>query len=168
MRQPKASPSAEEATMSDPFTLTFSDGTSITLEPRPPVEHPIDQPTDADCSRCGACCAEAGFVAVTPTDTTPRALTQTTKGLNHLSQETRSQLGRRCMKRHLGGRCVALEGVIGEKVACSIYEKRPAVCRRFEAGSPGCLDARDRMRSKIASKFAWRGYGANWQEGVKV
>lgn len=154
--------------MSDPFTFTFRDGSTITVERAPPMERPIDQPSDADCSRCGACCAEGGFVGVAPTDTTPRALTQTTKGLSHLSRETRSKLGARCMKRHIGGRCVALEGVIGESVACSIYERRPAVCRRFEAGSPGCLDARDRMRSKLASEFSWRGYGPDWEESVKV
>jgi len=30
-------------------------------------------------------------------------------------------------------RCVALEGVIGESVSCSIYEKRPDCCRAFQA-----------------------------------
>lgn len=151
--------------MADTVTITFSDGTSIEIEPRPLPPKPIDAPTAADCGSCGACCVEAGYVGVSPTDTTPRALTRTTKGLN-LSKETMTALGRRCMKRHIGGPCVALEGVVGSNVSCAIYEQRPAVCRQFEAGTPGCLDARERMRSKLASDFRWRGYGADWKETV--
>ena len=30
-------------------------------------------------------------------------------------------------------RCIALEGVVGEKVSCSIYERRPSCCRDFSA-----------------------------------
>ncbi len=30
-------------------------------------------------------------------------------------------------------RCIALEGNIGEKVRCSIYENRSSVCRAFDA-----------------------------------
>ncbi len=30
-------------------------------------------------------------------------------------------------------RCVALKGVIGEEVTCSIYEQRPSCCRNFTA-----------------------------------
>lgn len=151
--------------MAEPVTITFSDGTSIEIEPRPLPPKPIDAPTAADCVSCGACCIDGGYVGVSPLDTTPHALTRATKGLG-LSKETMSNLGRRCMKRHCGGRCVALEGVIGTNVSCSIYEQRPAVCRRFEAGSPGCLDARERMRSKLASELRWRGYGEDWKETV--
>lgn len=32
-------------------------------------------------------------------------------------------------------RCVALEGAIGTAVRCSIYDRRPSVCREFEAAS---------------------------------
>ena len=27
--------------------------------------------------------------------------------------------------------CTALDGIIGEQVACRIYEKRPRICHRF-------------------------------------
>ena len=30
-------------------------------------------------------------------------------------------------------RCIALQGIVGEKVACAIYEKRPSCCREFTA-----------------------------------
>lgn len=41
--------------------------------------------------------------------------------------------------------CIALEGVVGEYVWCSIYPRRPSICRKFRAGSefPVCMMARD-------------------------
>ena len=33
--------------------------------------------------------------------------------------------------RHVGGRCVALSGNIGEQVACTIYALRSSACREF-------------------------------------
>jgi Fe-S-cluster containining protein len=41
-----------------------------------------------------------------------------------------------------GDRCVALIGIIGESVRCAIYESRPGVCRRFEAGAQACTQVR--------------------------
>lgn len=38
--------------------------------------------------------------------------------------------------------CVALRGVVGDRVSCSIYEARPDACRGFEPGARGCLEAR--------------------------
>jgi Fe-S-cluster containining protein len=40
--------------------------------------------------------------------------------------------------------CVALEGELGGQCGCTVYEDRPAVCRRSEAGSELCREARDR------------------------
>jgi hypothetical protein len=34
--------------------------------------------------------------------------------------------------------CAALEGNIGERVACTIYETRPKMCHHFDAGSDRC------------------------------
>jgi Fe-S-cluster containining protein len=39
-------------------------------------------------------------------------------------------------------RCIFLTGTLGEKCACSAYERRPQVCRDFEAGTPACIAAR--------------------------
>jgi hypothetical protein len=41
-----------------------------------------------------------------------------------------------------GHRCAALEGEIGRHVGCSVYGKRPLVCREFQAGSDDCLMVR--------------------------
>lgn len=41
-------------------------------------------------------------------------------------------------------RCAALTGQVGQQVACSIYELRPAPCREFSAGDYACHKARAR------------------------
>ncbi len=38
--------------------------------------------------------------------------------------------------------CVAFGGAVGGACACTIYPERPKECRRFEAGSRGCRNAR--------------------------
>ena len=45
-------------------------------------------------------------------------------------------------------RCLALSGVVGESVLCTIYEHRPQACRQFKAGSPLCLEARKALYGK--------------------
>lgn len=39
-------------------------------------------------------------------------------------------------------RCAALQGPLGERVSCTIYELRPAGCRKVEAGGKRCLQYR--------------------------
>ena len=41
-----------------------------------------------------------------------------------------------------GGRCVALQGSIGRKVSCSIYEDRSSTCRDFGDDPDRCDQAR--------------------------
>ncbi len=79
------------------------------------------------CQTCGACCA-AFCVSFpeTETDDLPGGLVPI-----HL---THSRPGaRRAMKGTLGSnpRCAALEGRVGGRVRCRIYENRPSVCRDF-------------------------------------
>lgn len=40
------------------------------------------------------------------------------------------------------GRCINLEGSLGESIGCRIYEDRPGTCRVFDAGSDRCLEYR--------------------------
>jgi Fe-S-cluster containining protein len=44
-------------------------------------------------------------------------------------------------------RCIALEGPLGKSVSCSIYQLRPASCRKLKPGSWECL--RDRKERGI-------------------
>jgi len=110
-----------------------------------------------DCQVCGACCVEAGSVILVPArgDSVPSDLV------------SRHKTGQLEVAKHMGGRCKALEGVIGACVSCSIYENRPRVCKQFEPGSPGCKEARSRASHKI-SQMEWRprGYGVDWQDTV--
>ncbi len=77
-----------------------------------------------DCVTCGACCAYSrewpALVGV-----------RDGKGIPpHMIEDGRM----RCE----GDRCVALDGEIGVKVACTVYPDRPLVCSEFAAGSEDC------------------------------
>ena len=108
-----------------------------------------------DCQSCGACCVEAGRVEVRPDEEIPRRLLDQRPG-----HETR------IMARHMGGRCKALQGVIGCQVGCGIYANRPSVCQRFQAGSEGCRAARQTARYKMDHPGRPRGYGVDWLETI--
>ncbi|MFM8756179.1 MAG: YkgJ family cysteine cluster protein [Limnohabitans sp.] len=45
---------------------------------------------------------------------------------------------------HRPPRCAALDGRVGEKATCGIYDWRPSPCREFEEGSDTCASARRR------------------------
>jgi uncharacterized protein len=86
------------------------------------------------CQSCGACCAydpewprfslesDAEIAAV------PEELVRADGG------------GMRCVET----RCAALNGTIGEHATCSIYERRPIVCRDCMPGDEACTMARQR------------------------
>lgn len=91
-----------------------------------------------DCLSCGACCAafRVSFYWTeahdAPGGTVPAGLTRQVSP--HL----------RCMAGTLARpvRCVALEGEVGERVACSIYAQRSTTCRSVQPGDAQCLKAR--------------------------
>lgn len=47
--------------------------------------------------------------------------------------------GLHVMARDEDGWCVAIDGT---RMCCSIYESRPATCRKFAMGGPYCVDVR--------------------------
>lgn len=95
------------------------------------------------CLSCGACCASlrVQFHAdhVTPRGIVPRSLTVPARAPRHV-----------CMRGTDRGRCIALQGRVGEAVTCGIYDRRPPPCRDFAfsyehgVASPECDDARAR------------------------
>ncbi|MBU0481418.1 MAG: YkgJ family cysteine cluster protein [Proteobacteria bacterium] len=99
------------------------------------------------CLDCGACCAmyRASFYWAEADDVSE----------NGVPVEMTRQLTpfRRCMltTEPGGDRCVALLGVIGRRVSCSIYERRSSVCRDFPASwvNGVCNDRCDRARATI-------------------
>jgi Fe-S-cluster containining protein len=79
----------------------------------------------AHCSRCDAVCCRL-VVVVLPEDGVPQHLTTERDGLT-------------VMDRDEEGWCVALDGA---RMCCSIYESRPATCRRFAMDGPYCRSVR--------------------------
>jgi Fe-S-cluster containining protein len=87
----------------------------------------------AECKRCGACCRVWGIYEVTASD----------------MARVPERLRKRCslypgchMMRTRGFACAALRAR-----GCSIYEDRPAVCRRFRPGSELCRMAREQDKT---------------------
>ena len=101
-----------------------------------PPEAPLD------CQACGACCCNSeenkaeryiDYVEVKPRDALSKRPELVAKlcVINSKSETHLKLIGRE-------QRCIALAGVLGEEVRCSIYEVRPKPCRTVEAGSDEC------------------------------
>jgi Fe-S-cluster containining protein len=96
-----------------------------------------------DCQHCGACCVDesghAGYVRLSGQEEARlRRLSLavvTEKGEPFLS--TRPHRGKGG-----GSICSAFAGRVGRRCGCSVYSDRPLACRRFEAGSLCCRQAR--------------------------
>jgi Fe-S-cluster containining protein len=92
--------------------------------------------TPADCRGCGACCfspAEA-FVRVTGADWTRLA---------DLAETVAHFIGHRAFMRMHEGHCAALaihtDATGSRDFFCTIYDRRPQICRDLARGSPECL-----------------------------
>lgn len=90
-----------------------------------------------DCTSCGACCAtyrvcfywaEADALAI------PEELVEPAGRLRLAMRRVEEP----------SPRCIALEGTVGVRAGCAIYEKRPQICRDVQPGDPSCLRARER------------------------
>lgn len=85
------------------------------------------------CSSCDAVCCRLTVVLM-PEDDVPR----------HMA--TRNPQGLEVMARDEDGWCVGVDPV---RMCCSIYEQRPAICRKFAMGGPGCRDIRATHRDQL-------------------
>lgn len=92
------------------------------------------------CLKCGACCIvfRATFYWAEGDDVTET-------GVPVILTEKASPF-RRAMRRNIDDQCIALHGKPGNKVRCTIYNRRPSVCRNFEPSwkthNPACDWAR--------------------------
>jgi Fe-S-cluster containining protein len=104
--------------------------------------------TGDDCQSCGACCMpdEAGDVYVDLAEDDVLRLSpafrqravvdlRATTGDPWLSLRTKRDDEGHCV-------CIALQGTIGARVSCSIYERRPDGCRDYQPGTTDCRQAR--------------------------
>lgn len=102
-------------------------------------------PPQNPCMGCGACCTvfRASFYWAEADDAT--------QGGVPVRLTVRVGALRRAMRRRADGRCAALRGVPGRKVFCTLYDRRPSVCRDFEpAWSGGSAGARcDEARARL-------------------
>jgi Fe-S-cluster containining protein len=78
------------------------------------------------CDDCDAACCRLTVVLL-PGDAIPAHLT------------THTDAGLHVMARDEEGWCVAVDSA---RMCCSIYESRPAICRRFRMGGPYCREVR--------------------------
>ena len=105
---------------------------------------------DYDCVTCGACCV-SDFNAPDYVHLTDFDLDQLTRvdHQTYVYQERTYGKPLMSMKTSQDGcgncRCRALQGEVGEKVSCRIYERRPTVCRNFTPGSMECDAARKQI-----------------------
>ena len=86
----------------------------------------MDTDPAIQCSDCQACCCQLP-VRVLPGDAPPD---------HYLDEDDDGYL---IMAKADDGWCVALDGV---RMSCSIYDTRPAICRKFAMAGPYCLDVR--------------------------
>lgn len=84
-----------------------------------------------DCQTCGACCNTE--VRLERGDRVPRVLVAPGGRMASLFTPAGHPTGYRC---------AALRGDVGTCVSCSIYQDRPAICRRVHVGDTMCLSAR--------------------------
>lgn len=98
------------------------------------VETRAEKRSEVSCSRCDAVCCHL-TVVVFADDVVPRHLV------------TRNAQGVEVMARDEEGWCVAVDA---QHMRCSIYEQRPAICRIFTMGGPGCREARKTYREQNA------------------
>jgi uncharacterized protein len=85
-----------------------------------------------DCRSCGACCSFSRDW--------PRFTLETDADIALIPEEfvDATSSGMRCD----GNRCSALLGEVGVSTACSVYSRRPDVCRACEPGDDACQIAR--------------------------
>lgn len=92
-----------------------------------------------DCTACGACCRCFPIFA-SPADAKrePRIQVETRRIEPHLATGHKAY---QLFPLPFQERCAFLQS----DQLCQIYTTRPDVCRRFEAGSPQCIEARERV-----------------------
>ncbi|MBN8481374.1 MAG: YkgJ family cysteine cluster protein [Xanthomonadales bacterium] len=92
------------------------------------------------CSACDAVCCRL-TVVVMPSDDVPRHLVD------------RGELGLEVMAQNEEGWCLAIDPL---RLDCTIYARRPAICREFAMGSRACRAEREDYRAAMARAIPLR------------
>jgi len=101
-----------------------------------------------DCQCCGVCCFSASSEYVWVTGHDWSRLAEDAERLAHF-------IGNRAFMRMADGHCAALEirrQDSGEpRYFCTIYERRPEICRVLARGSPECLGERATKAAQVSA-----------------
>jgi Fe-S-cluster containining protein len=97
------------------------------------------EPTDYDCTQCGACCRSFPIFASEADARLEPMIRQEARQLaEHLQTSDKSY---QLFPLPFQNRCPYLQ----DDALCRIYPTRPNVCRQFQAGSEQCIEARRRQ-----------------------
>jgi Fe-S-cluster containining protein len=88
-----------------------------------------DQPSAISCADCQACCCRLEVILMGDDDVPVR-----------FTREDR--WGGSVMRRLEDGWCAALDR---DTMMCTIYQRRPMVCREYEMGGNDCIEERTRF-----------------------
>lgn len=101
---------------------------------------------ELNCRKCGACCSpqvygsgveqETGYVQLLGIDLVSLSDEYLRKHVVVSKDDKRLA----CKENHNGCVCVALRGTVGKRVFCTIYERRPHLCRIYKKGSGNCIE----------------------------
>jgi Fe-S-cluster containining protein len=92
----------------------------------------LDSTSAPECLRCGACCFSRGERYVPVTGSCHQRLGDDAESLTQF-------FGNRCFMRMQDDHCAALHITAEGRYVCSVYERRPEVCRTLERGGASCL-----------------------------
>ena len=109
-----------ELSITIPSSLTRPDPSRAGPRAAPDIDPAVH------CSACDAVCCRLTVVLLPGDDVPERFTAWTDEGLH-------------VMARDEDGWCVALDGA---RLCCSIYDSRPAICRKFAMGGPYCRAVR--------------------------
>jgi len=94
----------------------------------PLLQLPVESTESAvTCSTCAACCCQLEVMLITDTGVPERFIDT-------------DDWGGEVMLRLDDGWCAALDR---NTMMCTIYDRRPLICREFEMGSPECITERE-------------------------
>lgn len=91
------------------------------------IEESLTNNSDVSCSDCEACCCRLEVLLLSDTGVPERFIEI-------------DRWGGMTMHRLDDGWCIALDR---DTMMCTIYDKRPLVCREYKMGDPDCIIERD-------------------------
>lgn len=93
--------------------------------------------SEVSCATCKACCCQLEVILMGEDDVPARFTTE-------------DEWGGTVMRRLDDGWCAALDRTT---MLCTIYQRRPGVCRDFEVGDYGCLEERLQLVSQLVRQY---------------